>query len=951
MADTHAGTIQDPIPQQFIYKDNNNKFYTVGGGGSGGPAGTIDPRVGNLDDLTTVEKGSVVAALNEVAGKQGAGDATDTVKGISKLSDAIDSDLDARHGATAATPLAVKNVDIKIGDLTLLDTQDKSNVVNALNEIKQTGGAGGNSSYVLTPEITSPVTGSVGQNVKPTIAGTAFTSVVPGDTRKHRTFELSKEQNFATVAASKNVNADSWTVETALDATTLYYARIKDVGVKGGTSAYSVAVSFTTGAAVGPLTPTLTLKGYNDSPDDIGSGLKIVASPYTVSDGSSDIHKATSWSIKKTGGMDNVWEELNSKDYKTEVIVPEGTLEPGVSYTVSCIYHSTSYSDAAPAQLKFTTSTDFGHVITPVVTVTGYPTNITTLPAISGGVFASTRITDKHVDTEIKVVKTLNQTEVFTKTFGSGVTSVNLTTALDKMTQYTARVRYKGERLGWSEWGELSFTTSNSSHEYNYVGIPGTLDFGIGLAPPAAYESISAGAGTDEERKGHPLPGTFTHGDFQFGLYEWGEKTKPAERSDNTDLTKNCRAVYMNWYPKYYWRPLYDDASNTLLEEKRLIEDVLPYVEVTLEQLKEAQRRSPNNCIVIAPSKMFANEADANAHGFILPRSFIDGGKEQDGYFMANTVSVCAYSTADRSKVLFHGLGSQDNNVLQSLAGYTITGARLYNSSLETTPNVGPMNFAIKPLGDDNPISCMTAFMAADLARLSFCQGLYAKSTDACAWYKENLQYNCPRGINLRGLSDNNFDEIKVAVTWGDNAGHIFPAQYDKTTVTGSLAGATHISGPLWQPTIGVGKIGNKNTGILKESVALKSLTKSNITNADNYIESNMPATGMPNSSYGNWGATGKISNWASIADKNLNAVSFLYPKPSGLSSGGTVEFGQDYCYQPFSYEIEIVFGYYSDGEVAGPFCRRGSDGSYYYGWAGSGSDYAGLRVASYADL
>lgn len=946
MATQHAGDLKDPIPQKFIYKNQAGKFFVVGG--TGGTGGTIDPRVGNLNDLTTTEKGTVVAALNEVAGRQGAGDATETVKGIAKLSDAVDSTLDARNGATAATPLAVKTVDSKIGNLTDLETQAKTNVVEAINELKQTGGTGGgggNANYVLTPEITSPVTGAVGQNVKPVISGSPFISVVPGDSRKHRVFEISKDADFATKAVEKNINADSWTVETALDASTKFYVRIKDIGIKGGASGYSVAVNFTTGTAQGPLTPTLTLKGFNDSPTDIGSGLKITASPYATADGSPDIHRATSWSIKKTGAVDNVWEELNSVDYKTEVIVPDGTLEPGTAYTVTCIYHSTSFTDAAPAQVNFTTSTDFGHIVTPVVTVSGFPTNISTLPTISGGVFASTRITDKHVDTEIKVVKTLNQTEVFTKTFGAAVTSVNLTTALDKMTQYTARVRYKGERLGWSEWGTLAFTTSNTSHEYNYIGVPGTLDFGIGLAPPAAYESISAGTGTAEERKGHPLPGTFTHGNFQYGLYEWGEKTKPAERTDNTDLTKNCRAVYMNWIPKYYWRPLYDDATNTLLEEIRLTEDVLPYVEVTLDQLKEAQRRSPHNCIVIAPSKMFANEADANAHGFIMPRSFIDGGKEQDGYFIANTVSVCAYSTADRCKILFHGLGTQDNNIMQSLAGYTITGARLSNSSLETTPNVGPMNFAIKPLGDDCPISCMTSFMAADLARISFCQGLYAKSSSACAWYDSNLRDNHPHGISYSGMADANNNNIRVAVAWDGAKGHIFPTLYAMTTITGSLAGPTHINGPLHQPTVGI--LGTKNNGILKTDIALKSLTKLTVTGDDAYIASNMPT---PNG--GSWGATGKISNWASIADKNLNAVSFFWPKPDGVAPAGTTEFGQDSCVYVNTNEVILAFGYFAWESSTGPFCRGPHDtGGYGVSWSDTGYYNIGLRVASYADL
>lgn len=98
MADTqkHAGTLADPIPDGFIYKSPiDNKIHTfVSANYSNGSGG------GNVQ----VE------------------DATDTVKGIAKLSDAVDGTEDASSGVTAATPLAVKTVNDKVAAVEAANT-------------------------------------------------------------------------------------------------------------------------------------------------------------------------------------------------------------------------------------------------------------------------------------------------------------------------------------------------------------------------------------------------------------------------------------------------------------------------------------------------------------------------------------------------------------------------------------------------------------------------------------------------------------------------------------------------------------------------------------------------------------------------------------------------------------------------------------------------------------
>ena len=494
-ATTNAGTIDDPIPQELIWKDAQGKFYKVAG--AGGSSSGADPRVGDLADLNTTDKTTVVAAINEVNLKQatgGAPDANDINKGVTKLSDAIDSDLNATDGVTAATPLAVKNVNSKIGDLANLNTTDKSNIVNALNEVKaNSSGSGSGNSYVVTPTIIAPSNGALGQSTKVNIIGTTYKNVFPDDARKHRVFEVCTDNNFTSNVIRKEVDADSWTVEQVLSAETKHYARIKDISTDGYESAFSPVINFTTGAKVGAISPTITLLGYNDSPSDIGSGLKIKGSEYQSNGDAVDTHKATSWSIRSAVSRSNVWESLNDTVNKTQITVPRGTLQKGTSYIVSVIYHSTNYADSAPSEVKFTTSNDFGTVQAPVVSIDGGATDTSLAPVINGGVFSNTREPDTHVDTELVIIRSADMQQMVSISTSNDSVTIQLELGiLEKSTQYKARMRYKGQNFGWSEWGELTFTTTantdglqnptvsiegSTSNGYTYDGYFAASDF------------------------------------------------------------------------------------------------------------------------------------------------------------------------------------------------------------------------------------------------------------------------------------------------------------------------------------------------------------------------------------------------------------------------------------------------------------------------------------------
>ena len=313
MADqnVHAGTIDDPIPQQLLYKNaKDGKIYAVAG--TAGYSPTPAPKVENANEttkgitklsdaidsdsdaatgVTAATPKAVKAALEQAKAYTDANagttvvEANDTRKGITKLSDSITSTSDAATGVTAATPLAVKYVNDKVTALEAKDAeQDKklesvdktlTDQSGRLDALEAGGTGGGGLSYVVTPKILTPTNGAVGQNTRITITGSGYENVFPTDARKHRIFELSKAQDFSTKLETKEADADSMKFDTQLDAQTKYYVRIKDVSQKEYRSNWSPVVEFTTGDVTHANTPVITLKGFANSPTDIGSGLTI----------------------------------------------------------------------------------------------------------------------------------------------------------------------------------------------------------------------------------------------------------------------------------------------------------------------------------------------------------------------------------------------------------------------------------------------------------------------------------------------------------------------------------------------------------------------------------------------------------------------------------------------------------------------------------------------------
>ena len=998
----HAGTIEDPIPQKLIFVKRDStgakKVYTLGmGGTTGGSEVSVSP-------------------------------ATDIVTGIVKLTDDHNVDAPAATGSVAITPNGVKTaiesakteitdgitdtvngaIDDALADGGKLDTAidealkdsiadgSLDDAINgAVDEVVQDKiesgeiGAGGGeaSTLVVKPEIITPTEGAINVASLPTLQASAFKCLLTTETRLHREFELNTVTPDASVV-TKQVNADSVTIDSRLNPTTQYKWRCRDVTNNGLKSAWTSWTSFTTAQGQTVTIPTITLKGYQDSPTDILSGLTIEGSAFTVSEGE-DTHRATSWSIaKKIGIRSNVWESLNDTVNKTSVTVPEGTLEKGTAYTLTVIYHGTAAYDSAPAVVEFTTSNDFGTVASPTLTVEGGPNAVYETPTLTGGAFSNTRDPDTHDMTDWQILDSSGVSTIY-ESLNDGVNKNSIVVPAEKLqvsTAYKARVRYHGAKYGWSAYTTVDFSTVaafnvvntptitvqgapsdvketpvltgtafggiNVTHKstdwkilkaddntevwksegdttnlttikvpkgilqistayifqvrynanesvssawaqttatcaasfirYNYIGVPGTATFGVGLAEQKNYKAVSL----------EPVENCLVETDFQYGLYSYGPWGYGADEY----------GAAMKWIPKFYIAMLQKEEGTVNLSDSEL-DALLPYVEVTKDQMKEAQRRSPHNAMVVAPSSMFTNEADANSHGFYLMRGFIDGGQEQDGFFIANTLTTFQ---GWMGKVYLQ-LGTKTQTYTNSLfrANTTPSGNTWPSNSRESTAKG---NF-ISTLAD-TPWQCCSIFAWAVISVLSLIQGQYATDTSQCAWYDSTLVYNYPKGINqsTRDVDDASVTSNTVNTSQGSTS---VTAGYEKTTHNGSITGITNVNGWLYQYTVGSRGDG---TSVLKRSASIYDFTYDNV---DNLLASFWePHSGLNISN--SWGGTKSSFPDLSDTDKDFFGI---YPF-GGNTSDNSNEFGKDHSVRDNVDPTIIVGGSTGTESMAGIFNR-----------------------------
>ena len=372
--------------------------------------------------------------------------------------------------------------------------------------------------------------------------------------------------------------------------------------------------------------------------------------------------------------------------------------------------------------------------------------------------------------------------------------------------------------------------------------------------------------------------------------------------NDNYGNYKNSDGSVFVFIPKFYY-------TFDCKPEETYYQDTLTYSDLSEKQLAQIVTRSPMNYMVMASGKVFKNEAEANKHGFILHRAFIDGGQEKSGFFIAKY------------------LASRGTDGTSTRAMFVKNGKTI---SLTTDSNYQPSSNMPNCKGNGydaiilskaiNPnLNCASAFMYSALAMQSKFIGTIVTSTDQCAWYDPNLIMNFPKGCHGGSLSDANDFSVKyTAQVQGSNkplTGSGSP--FNKTTHNGLNNGVCDLSGCMDQKVTGVGWSGSR---VLRESSKLSDITTDNVNNTSASIYDT-------NSSYASylhrWGNSSS-SSWRKATNGLSRALEGIYPvsDSAGCSTDETNEFGQDLCRSASDHSALLCSASWSFASDAGIFHR-----------------------------
>ena len=338
--------------------------------------------------------------------------------------------------------------------------------------------------------------------------------------------------------------------------------------------------------------------------------------------------------------------------------------------------------------------------------------------------------------------------------------------------------------------------------------------------------------------------------------------------SDNYGNYQNADGSVFCFIPKYYYS---FDCKTT----DPHYQDVLTYSKLTAEQVAEIVNRSPNNYFVIAPGSAFTNEEEANAHGFILHRAFIDGGVEKSGFFIMKYLASKGIN------------GSEESTKALSIKNGSIISLANTPFSSSTMPNCKGISLDAITLSKaiNHNLNCASSFMYSALVMQSKFIGTIATSTSQCAWYDSTLQYNYPKGCNY--LLKSVYDEtVTFTKQYGDHlclAGSGTP--FNKTTHNGLANGVADIVGCRSQHSMGM-LINSTNIYVFNENIALSDITTDSVISADTsdiYNSSTLPFTYYENPLlYTSF----KYLAWfciSSVSYNNKSASTVWIKEPNGL--------------------------------------------------------------------
>ena len=420
---------------------------------------------------------------------------------------------------------------------------------------------------------------------------------------------------------------------------------------------------------------------------------------------------------------------------------------------------------------------------------------------------------------------------------------------------------------------DLKYVLNRYQPRENLIGIPGEIGFGVGICPLANLPpGMTPMAGYDQ--LGHD-----NYGNYQF-----------------TD------GSVMIWVPRFYYR--IGHASNPTYATYGANSNDIKGVDT------------------------YATTAAANADGYALHRSFIDGGAEKLGFFRDKyKCSKVANGAGYTAASIKNGLPLSSAAAHNPFSGLT-GGADYYYSALDLAHRRDGVD------GNVNASSiffCSSQFMRGAIAMLSMAHGQAATSTANCAWY--HATYNYPKGCNNNALRD--CDDTTViwetdgysncgktgSAGYGGGAGNVFA----KSTHNGQNCGSADDNGLMYEISIGVTCDGT-NFYVAKQATAMKTFTNGdNAAATDHWGRYDMFDVLTVPFITGNdgWAYFGNGANQVLADDVSGNAwllAGLGFPETAdGLGSPGTNLFGKDGLYRYIVNKLCLLVAHvWGDGSTAG---------------------------------
>lgn len=321
----------------------------------------------------------------------------------------------------------------------------------------------------------------------------------------------------------------------------------------------------------------------------------------------------------------------------------------------------------------------------------------------------------------------------------AGLTSAKTKTALITVTQAV-------------DLDAIETNLATLSAGYNLIGVAGTQDFGVGIAPANLVPSYII-----------PMSGCYDKANDNYGNYKC-----------------TVDGSIMAWIPKFYFKITHDGGTNI-------------------------------NKVDVKGVDTYPTNANAVADGYVIHRMFINAGAEVDGVFVDVTkwsLTNFSYGVSGIASSIVNSnpITSASNTGRDASNNFAGSFANCKSNGQTPTNTYGGGWAAAKSRG--NNFALIPDYIRAGLALLSLAHGQASTSTTNCAWY--HTTNNFPKGNNNYGADYNDATCTFAACDdayWASRnearknaSGNLFA----KTTHNGQNNGIADLNGNMYEIMQGI---------------------------------------------------------------------------------------------------------------------------------------------------